>query len=62
MEVVPSDEQIKAAFDLINYGVRLKFIAENYKIYPASVLRNTQSPGTAFIKIIEKWKHYSDEP
>ncbi|XP_070496512.1 peptidoglycan-recognition protein LE-like [Chironomus tepperi] len=56
---LPNDKQLAAGFALIAEGIKRKIFSDDYVIFGASQLRNTQSPGDEFLKIIKKWPHAS---
>lgn len=57
---IPNETLIQAGFKLFNKGVRINALVRDYKIFAASQLRDTQSPGQAFFEVIKKWEHWSD--
>lgn len=58
----PSRLQIAAFEKLVAKGVNSSYISKDYKIVPASKLSGTESPGAAFVKLMETWPHYSPTP
>ncbi|XP_039963102.1 peptidoglycan-recognition protein SA-like [Bactrocera tryoni] len=56
---VPTENDLKAAQLLIDEGVRLGVLTENYRLYGARQLSATESPGKALYSIIMKWPHWS---
>ncbi|XP_018788908.1 PREDICTED: peptidoglycan-recognition protein LC-like isoform X4 [Bactrocera latifrons] len=56
---VPTENDLKAAQLLIDEGVRLGVLPENYRLYGARQLSATESPGKALYSIIMKWPHWS---
>ncbi|XP_017478583.1 PREDICTED: peptidoglycan-recognition protein LC isoform X3 [Rhagoletis zephyria] len=59
-EEVPTDNDLKAAKLLIEEGVRLGAIAQDYRLYGARQLGGTESPGKALYSIITQWSHWSN--
>lgn len=58
-KVEPNKKQLEAGFFLFQKGVELGHIKEDYRIYAASQVRVTDSPGTKLIEMIKTWKHWS---
>ncbi|KAL7021204.1 hypothetical protein ACKWTF_011800 [Chironomus riparius] len=56
---IPNEEQIAAGFALIAKGKTLKIFTNDFTIFGASQLRNTQSPGDALMNLIKTWPHSS---
>uniref|UniRef100_A0A0A1XE07 Peptidoglycan-recognition protein LC n=1 Tax=Zeugodacus cucurbitae TaxID=28588 RepID=A0A0A1XE07_ZEUCU len=56
---VPTENDLKAAQLLIDEGVKLGVLTEDYRLYGARQLSATESPGKALYSIIMKWPHYS---
>jgi len=54
----PTNGQIEAVEELIKLGVRLRKIAENYKLVAMNETYNTLSPGVVVYDIISKWPHF----
>lgn len=55
---MPPENQINATKRLIEEGVKLGKIAENYNLYgQRQLIRATDSPGLALYEIIQKWDH-----
>ena len=54
----PTNGQIEAAQELIELGVRLGKVAENYKLVAMNETFNTLSPGVVVYNIISKWPHF----
>jgi hypothetical protein len=61
IDKVPSAMQLDAGFRLFREGVRVNALKKDYKVYGASQLRSTQSPGDAFFELIKKWKHWAQD-
>jgi hypothetical protein len=55
------NDQIKAGFALFDEGVKLGFVKSDYKIFGTRQLRQNQNPGEAFYKLIQTWKHWSND-
>ncbi|XP_054736100.1 peptidoglycan-recognition protein LC-like [Anastrepha obliqua] len=58
-EEVPTANDLKAAQLLIEEGVKLGVLAQDYRLYGARQLSGTESPGKALYSIITKWPHWS---
>lgn len=58
-QIVPPDRQLFAAQNLIEEGVRLKKIAEDYRLYGHRQLTAFLSPGEALYAIIKDWDHWT---
>ncbi|XP_050337206.1 peptidoglycan-recognition protein LC-like isoform X7 [Bactrocera neohumeralis] len=56
---VPTENDLKAAQLLIDEGVKLGVLPENYRLYGARQLSATESPGKALYSKIMKWPHWS---
>ncbi|XP_069701748.1 peptidoglycan recognition protein 1-like isoform X2 [Periplaneta americana] len=54
----PTNGQLKAVKDLIELGVKLGKIDENYKLVAMNETINTMSPGSVLYGIIKKWPHF----
>lgn len=54
----PTNGQIEAVQELIELGVRLGKVAENYKLVAMNETYNTLSPGVVAYNIISKWPHF----
>lgn len=57
----PPPQQLKAARQLIEEGLRLKKLAPDYKLFAHRQLIASESPGEPLFKIIKKWPHWSDK-
>lgn len=60
-EEEPTNQQIVALLKLIRDGVKLKKISENYKLFGANQVQQTESPGKKLIRILTKLPHWSDQ-
>lgn len=58
---LPKNISINAAFELIDEGVKLKKLQENYKLYGARQLNGLESPGEKFYSVIKTWPHWTDK-
>ncbi|KAL0832960.1 hypothetical protein ABMA28_001094 [Loxostege sticticalis] len=58
IDKLPTPEALKAAKELIEYGLQNKHIAEDYKLVGHRQLSSTLSPGDALQKEIESWPHW----
>lgn len=56
---LPNIKQISDVLTLIAQGNELKILANDYEIFAAAQLKNTISPGYAFMKLIKTWPHSS---
>lgn len=59
-EYGPANSQLNQAQKLIEEGVKMKKIANNYNLYGHQQLTPSQSPGTYLYNIIKKWPHWTD--
>lgn len=59
INVTPPTRQLEAAQKLIEEGVSLKKLADNYNLYGHRQLKATESPGQALYEIIKTWKHWT---
>ncbi|KAF2881226.1 hypothetical protein ILUMI_24950 [Ignelater luminosus] len=59
-DVAPPLEQLQAAKDLLECGVKLGELSENYKLYGARQVKATESPGVKLFKKIMKWPHFAE--
>ncbi|XP_055845208.1 peptidoglycan-recognition protein SD-like isoform X2 [Episyrphus balteatus] len=57
----PPEKQLNAAKRMLNEGVRLNKLVENYKLYGARQLSATSSPGNALYEIIKTWPNWSNQ-
>ena len=53
--------QINAVFLLMNEGVKLGKLSEDYKILAHKQIADTESPGMAFYEVIKTWERWSSE-
>lgn len=56
----PTEPQLYAAKKLIEEGVKLKKLPEDYALYGHRQLTPTQSPGTVLFNIIKTWEHWTE--
>lgn len=56
----PNEKLINATQLLIQLGVKLGKISENYKLNPQCKIRPTISPGRFFVDIMKDWPHYEE--
>lgn len=61
IDVTPPARQLEAAQKLIDEGVSLKKLAENYNLYGHRQLKSTESPGQALYEIIKTWGHWTPD-
>lgn len=54
----PSKLQIDAAQKLIEDGVKMEKLIEDYTVYGQRQLIESQNPGRALYEIIQKWEHW----
>ncbi|XP_045475437.1 peptidoglycan-recognition protein 2-like [Harmonia axyridis] len=59
---LPTDNQIKAAKDLLECGVQLGELDENYKLLGGRQVSSTASPGLRLYRKIKQWTHWTDKP
>lgn len=59
MSKLPNEKQLSAGSALIAEGIKNNIFSKNFTIFGASQLRNTQSPGNEFLKLIKTWPHAS---
>ncbi|KAF2881225.1 hypothetical protein ILUMI_24949 [Ignelater luminosus] len=57
--VAPPSVQLQAAKDLLECGVKLGELSENYKLYGGKQVISTESPGAKLFKKIKKWPHFA---
>lgn len=55
----PSAAAIKAVKDLIEYGVTLGKIQENYTLLGHRQTTSTSCPGDSLYQLIQTWPHWS---
>lgn len=60
-KINPSERQLNAGFLLMNEGVKLKKLTEDYKIYAHRQLIASESPGAEFFETIKTWKHWAND-
>lgn len=61
LEELPPREQLDLVKKLIDYGVNLGKISENYKLVGHRQVRNgTECPGDRLFEEIKTWEHYVD--
>uniref|UniRef100_A0AAR5PRB0 Peptidoglycan recognition protein family domain-containing protein n=1 Tax=Dendroctonus ponderosae TaxID=77166 RepID=A0AAR5PRB0_DENPD len=58
LTTAPPEIQILACQKLIDLGVKLGYIQQNYTLLGARQLFATESPGLALFEIIKKWDHW----
>lgn len=56
--VKPTDEQIRALKNLLEWGVSNGKLDKDYKLFAQRQLQATDSPGTMVMEVIESWPHY----
>lgn len=56
---VPTENDLKAAQLLIDEGLKLGVLPQDYRLYGARQLSATESPGKALYSIIMNWPHWS---
>lgn len=59
--VTPPERSLLAAQQLIEEGVKLKKLTEDYKLYGHRQLIPTISPGKTLYNIIKTWSHWSED-
>lgn len=57
-QVEPSQKQLCAAQQILEQGKALGKLTNDYGLYGHCQLTNTNSPGSALYKIIQKWEHW----
>lgn len=63
LEELPPQEQLDLVKQLIDYGVNLGKISDDYKLVGHRQVRNgTECPGDRLFEEIKTWKHYEDYP
>lgn len=60
-KVLPPPRAISAALLLIQEGVKLKYLSEDYKLYGHRQLIPSESPGEALYNVITNWTHWSSD-
>lgn len=55
----PTDQALEAAQSLLEMGVRMAKLTENYKLFGHRQLTSTLSPGAVLYKIIKHWPHWT---
>lgn len=60
-KTMPPDRQILAAKQLIEKGLGLGYIAQNYLLFGEKQLQDTQSPGASLFEDIKTWPHWSNK-
>ncbi|GLH07350.1 Peptidoglycan-recognition protein LE [Gryllus bimaculatus] len=60
--VLPPARQLTAAKQLIELGVKLGKISENYKLLGHKQVSATESPGNVLYQELQKWPHWSEHP
>lgn len=58
--IKPSERQLLAAQRIIKEGVKIKKLAENYRLLGHRQLIATESPGLALFEIIKTWPNWSN--
>lgn len=56
---IPPKRQLRATQLLLEEGLKLGYLARDYKLYAHRQLDATQSPGDELYEIIRKWPHWS---
>lgn len=59
IEEAPPPIMLNTFDQLIEYGIKLKYLTSDYKILAHRQLIATESPGQAFFEEIKKWPHWS---
>lgn len=59
MSIPPTEAQLNACLALLDEGLRLKKLANDYHIYGARQFGATESPGDSLYRQIKKWKRWS---
>ena len=59
MKVQPTEAQLKACLELLDEGLRLQKLSDDYRVYGARQFSATESPGDMLYKQIKKWKRWS---
>ncbi|XP_026314160.1 peptidoglycan-recognition protein LB-like [Hyposmocoma kahamanoa] len=62
IETVPPSVQLQSAKALIAHGVKKGHIMPKYKLVGHRQVRDTECPGEALYKVIQKWSHYAPFP
>lgn len=57
----PPQRSLIAAQRLIEEGVKMGYLAKDYRLYGHRQLIDTISPGNRLYEIIQNWNHWSDE-
>lgn len=57
----PSQIQIQAAKDLINYGVSKNGISNNYKVLGHRQATATDCPGNTLYNLIKQWPNFLED-
>lgn len=58
----PPIQQINACKYLIAEGVKRNYIQDNYKLFGASQLQSTESPGAMLFEELTTWPHWARAP
>lgn len=62
-EELPPREQLNVVKQLIDYGVEIGKISENYQLVGHRQVKNsTECPGESLFQEIKNWEHYKDYP
>jgi N-acetylmuramoyl-L-alanine amidase len=59
-KILPNERQLQAGFLLLNEGVKLKKLTEDYKVYAHRQLIASESPGAVFFDEIKTWNHWTN--
>lgn len=57
----PTKRQLYAAQKIIEEGVKLKKLDQNYDLYAQCQINSGASPGDIIYKVIKKWNHWNDK-
>ncbi len=60
-KIVPPQRQIIAAQSLIEQGVQMKKLKQDYQLYGHRQLTPTESPGSALYEMIKTWPHWTEK-
>ncbi|XP_017776604.1 PREDICTED: peptidoglycan-recognition protein LC-like [Nicrophorus vespilloides] len=60
--IEPPKRQIIAAQQLIHKGIKLGYVAKDYKLVAARQLQTTQSPGETLLNLMKTWDNWAQNP
>jgi hypothetical protein len=60
--ILPNNKSLNAIKLILNEGVKLGKITEDYKLYAHRQLAPFESPGAKFFELIKTWDHWTKDP